>query len=67
LQLPITERVLQNGYVHSNTLRSRIRTLTVPGTERALELRAGEVVADDPEPEERDCDAHAYVSLLGSD
>ena len=36
LTLPIAERVLRNGYVQGNTLRSRVRTLTVPGTQREL-------------------------------
>ena len=40
LTLPITERVLMNGYVQGNTLRSRIRITTVPGTERTLERAA---------------------------
>lgn len=40
LTLPITERVLMNGYVQGNTLRSRVRILTVPGTEHTLERAA---------------------------
>jgi hypothetical protein len=41
LTLPITERVLMNGYVQGNTLRSRVGITTVPDTERTLERDAG--------------------------
>jgi hypothetical protein len=37
LTLPITERVLMNGYVQGNTLRSRVRITTVPVTEHTLD------------------------------
>jgi hypothetical protein len=67
MTLPITERVLGNGYVQGNTLRTRVRTLTVPGTEHTLELRDGHWIASESADSRADCAEHAYVTLLPAD
>jgi hypothetical protein len=65
--LPITERVLRDGYVQSNTLRSRVRTITVPGSEHQLELRDGRWTAGPSARANPECADQSYVLLLGSE
>jgi Cytochrome c554 and c-prime len=65
IELPITEKVLNSFYMQNHSLRSRIRTITVPGSERELRVQDGELIAVDPAPTSAsDCAAQAYVSLL---
>jgi hypothetical protein len=66
LQLPIAERVLNNVYQNAPTLRSRVPTITVPGTEREL-VRDGDGWAESPAVAPADCRDQRYVSLLPSD
>jgi hypothetical protein len=66
LQLPIVERVLNNVYQNSPTLRSRVPTITVPGTEREL-VRNGDSWSESPPAARADCSDQSYVSLLAND
>jgi hypothetical protein len=65
VSLPVTERVIDTGYLDDGPIRSRIRTLTLPGTERELarEPRFMSPSAP-PGPSAEDCATQSYVSLL---
>lgn len=66
IHLPISERVITSSYRTAATLRARVPTITVPGSERELRLAPdGSVSADTPAPERSEaCKNQDYASLL---
>jgi len=68
VRLPITERVIDTGYLDDGPIRSRVRTLTVHGTEREL-VREPRFMnpSTSPGPTAEDCATQSYVSLLSSE
>jgi hypothetical protein len=65
MALPITERVLADVYMQSGNLRSPIRTLTIPGTQRELSLRDGRSLSTDDATPDPSCASQDYASQLG--
>ncbi len=67
IELPISQRILNNGYQDAN-LRSRVPTLTVPGSERELALQPdGGVTTAPVDAGDDGCADQSYVSLLPAD
>jgi hypothetical protein len=71
MSLPISERVIDTGYLDDGPIRNRIRTLTLSGTQRELVLSGGGATAttgapDGPAHAASGCADQAYVSLLTS-
>ena len=61
VHLPISEGVIRRGYQGP---RTRVPTITVPGTERELTLGVEGISATAPDAGVDDCGAQGYVSLL---
>jgi hypothetical protein len=64
IDLPITAGVLNSYYMQNTSLRSRIRTISVPGSEQALVLQDGALVPVAVTPAPNECAGQAYVSHL---
>lgn len=64
VHLPITERVIDTGYLDDGPIRGRIRTLTVPGSQAELRFEQGGW-SEAPRPAgASECAQQGYVSLL---
>lgn len=67
LHLPISERVIDTGYLDDGPIRGRIRTLTVPGSHAELRFEQNSWSLSPPAAGPSDCAQHGYVSLLPID
>jgi hypothetical protein len=69
VSLPITERVIDTGYLDAGPIRNRVRTLDLHGTERELVREPSSMGASAASPgpgaeDADDCAAQSYLSLL---
>lgn len=64
MALPVTERVIADVYMQRGNLRSGIRTITVPGTEREWTLQDGQLTSSEPPPADQSCVEQHYAALL---